>query len=483
MKLTLVQPNLDKKHQNQRQAYGSPNRPPETGLAVLASWIDSYSQNQHETEILDPTQSKEFIAHQASQSEMLGITDWFSNHDNALEISRQAKQINPKLKVVFGGPNASMMPTLILRNHPEVDFVVSRDGEEALLGLAESKPIEQIPNIWYRYQGQIKFTNQKHTDLRKMPLWNFSKHKNSAKRLEEYLAAQSSGLDPWLTPPVTIFSFRGCMKAIREGVCSYCTSSEEKGRALPENILWAQIRHLNQQHNAEIFYMCDDIFTISPKRMKDIADSRPSDIKARIRAYSFLPDLAKLPQEELERLAKDLQKIGVFNLFFGSENYDPSILERMNKRGTTIEETKRVVKTIYDAGGIKTTIAYLLGLPGETKQSLDLNLGTLEQLLNINGEIERLYLSAGMPLIGTQWYQLLLKNSSLVREYLSLKGKTLKDEDSPDYGLLTRLSIKHTTSVNPEQINEYITKFTDFARRKMPEYRIGGFLLDLGDVN
>jgi radical SAM superfamily enzyme YgiQ (UPF0313 family) len=482
MKIVLVQPNLDRRHSGQRQAYGSSNRPPETGLAVLGSWVKAYSAKKHDVRVLNPNKGLEEIAEELAESDIAGISDWFSNHDNCVSLAKKVKAINPKTKIVFGGPNASMIPEEILANHPCVDFVISRDGEDSLLALAEEKPVEQVPNLWFRNaNGEIGFTFRHYTDLAKVPLWDFSDFQNWEQRLSEYLEAQKKGLDPWLVPTLTLFSFRGCIKAVREGVCSYCTSSEERGRALPPKKIWSQILHLNKKYGAEVFYMCDDIFPVTPKRIREIAEAKPKNAKARIRAYGYLPDLAKLSTTQLKEFAKNLKKIGVFNLFFGSENYCPNILAEINKQGVTVEETAKIIKVLHDEGKIKTTIAYLLGLPQESKESLEQNLKTLEKLLKVDGCIERLYISIGMPLKGTIWFKKLAANKDIVTEYREKTGKDIIADDSPDYALLSKLSIKHTTTTTPEEINHYLNKMIELAGKKMPDYRIGGFLLDLSE--
>lgn len=481
MKIALIQPNLDEKHRNQRQAYGSENRPPETGLAVLTSWANNYSDREQDIRILDPNNSIKDIVREVSQVDVLGLTDWFSNHDNCIEIAKRTKSANPQIKIVLGGPNASMMPSLILNNHQFIDYVVQRDGEEAFLGIITRRSIDEIPNLWYRKDSKSEFTFQQFTDLKKMPLWDFSTHENAGKRLKEYFSAQNSGLDPWLVPPIALFNFRGCMKAIREGVCSYCTSSEEQGRALPPKKLWQQIQHLNKTYGAEIFYMADDIFTVTSRRIKQIAEAKPDDAKARIRAYGYLPDMAELSQADLEDMARDLNRIGVFNLFFGSEHYDPAVLLGMNKRGISVEETARVIQTIYEAGGVKTTIAYLLGLPKESRDTLETNIQSLEKLIKFDGRIERLYISIGMPLRGTPWFNDLERDQDVKAEYYNQTGKDLSADDSPEYGLLSRLSLKHRSSVSLRQINDYLGRMIDAAKQKMPEYRIGGFMLDIGE--
>ena len=208
MKIALIQPNLSENYQNQRQAYGSLNRPPETGLAVLSAYIKEYSKKNPEVEILDPNQNIDLINDQVINSDILGLSDWFSNHDTCMDLAKKVKLKSPDLKIVIGGPNVSMIPKEILANHPYIDYVVSRDGEDALLGLVENKSIKNIPNLWYRENGKIRFTNQSYTNLKNMPIWNFENFQNLDDRLDEYLSAQKSGLDPWLIPPLTLFSFR-----------------------------------------------------------------------------------------------------------------------------------------------------------------------------------------------------------------------------------------------------------------------------------
>ncbi len=396
-----------------------------------------------------------------------------------MSLAREVKTRNPNVNIVIGGPNASMIPKEIMNNHAYVDFIVSRDGEDSLLGLAEKQSIETIPNLWYRKDGKIEFTFRDYVNLKKMPVWDFQDFQNVDERLKEYLEAQNASLDPWLVPPLALFSFRGCIKAIKEKVCYYCTSSEEKGRSLSAEKLWEQILHLNRTHNAEIFYMGDDIFPISQRRIQLIADAKPGEARARIRAYGYLPTLASLSQSELEVMTKNLQKIGVFNLFFGSENYDINVLSQMNKKGISVEETSRIIKTLNEQGGIKTTIAYLLGLPGESQESLETNLRTLEELLKIDGCIERLYISIGMPLRGTQWAKELENKKEISDEYFKTTGKDLREDDSPNYSLLSRLSIQNLTTVTVSQINKYLEKMINAARQKMPDYRIGGFMLDI----
>lgn len=477
MKISLIQPGLDKAHQTQRQAYECAEQTPETGLAVLSAWLGAYSKTKPHVEVLDPSIGIERAASVAADSDMLGISDWYSNHANCMELARIVKEKTPKTKVVIGGPNASMMPQLVLQNHPYVDFVVYRDGEDALLGLADGMPLRQIPNLWFRNKsGNIEFTFRRVTDLSKMPLWDFENFQNIEKRLSTYKKLQNRP-DHWLVPPIAVFSLRGCVKALQEGPCYYCTSAQTMFSILPAEKFWAQIKHLHEKYNANLFYVGDDIFAINTGRISELRKAKPPGIKPMLRAYGYLPILSALGDNQLAKTAKDLGEIGIFNLFFGSENYDAAVLRHVNKRGISIERTLRVMGALYAQGGVKTTMAFMVGLPGETKTSVRTNLQTLERITK-EESFERLYISIAMPLVGTPWFRQLSASKEVRRRYLDATGRDLENDDSPDYVALTKIAIEHSTSVSPEAVNNCVREMIDTAKKSIPEHRIGGFFLE-----
>src|SRR3989338_8969067 len=84
MKIALLQPGLGGQYANQRQAYNSGTRPPETGLAVLVSWLRTFTRKEHEVVVLDPSRPVDDLVQEASRYNMLGMTDWFSNHQTVI---------------------------------------------------------------------------------------------------------------------------------------------------------------------------------------------------------------------------------------------------------------------------------------------------------------------------------------------------------------------------------------------------------------
>lgn len=479
MKVALIQPELDKFYSSQKQAYGSNVRPPETGLAVIIAWAKKYCKKKHEFIALNPNKSFNEIIEKASKYDFVGFSDWYTNHLNCIKLAERIKEKNRNAVIVFAGPNASSIPQLILSNHSFIDFIVVRDGEIAFQKLLDREPIEGIPNLCYRRKGKILFTKQEFTDLNKIPLWDFEEFEDKELRLKNYLGSQKN-LDPWIEPPIALYSFRGCIKAIREGECSYCTSYEKIPRMLKEENFWNQVKHLNELYEAKRFYIADDIFTVSFERIKRLAEEKPKNLNVQARAYSYLPYLAGLEQEKLAELAKNLKKIGVFNLFFGNESFDEIVLAKSNKQNPSLEKTIETINILWKEGNVSTTVAVMLGLPKESGKSLELNRKAIIKILNECSEaFARLYLSICIPLRGTDLFKELLDSEEIKKIYLLKTKKELRKDDYPDYVLLANLMIEHFTETSPEEVNQYIRELTAIALQKIPPHRIGGFLSEI----
>ncbi len=211
--------------------------------------------------------------------------------------------------------------------------------------------------------------------------------------------------------------------------------------------------------------------------MEQLAKAKPVSLATpMIRTYGYMPDFIGFSESQMERMATALRVIGVFNLFFGVESYGLRQITRANKLVVSVEESERVIKSLGKAG-IKTTMAYLLGLPGETVESLSTNLDSLERLL-ATGYVERIYLSVVIALRGTPLFEEFCRIPSILEEYGRNTGKDLVRDDDPDYTLLQRLGVEYLTSLRPSSLNEWLSKMITSAEQYLPPHRVGGFLLE-----
>ena len=96
--------------------------------------------------------------------DLIGFSILNANRWGGIEIARTARQINPRVKIVFGGIGATFLWKHLLTHFQEVDFVVIGEGERTFLKLircleTDSLPaIEKINGVAYRKNGQPQRT-------------------------------------------------------------------------------------------------------------------------------------------------------------------------------------------------------------------------------------------------------------------------------------------------------------------------------------
>ncbi|MCX6750580.1 MAG: cobalamin-dependent protein [Candidatus Pacearchaeota archaeon] len=241
VKIDLIYPKLDKDYNGLISGYSI--FPPPSGLEIIASYIQEKISGSR-IKIWDYSLFDKPSINDLS-GEVIGISDWFSNHNNSIKIAQEIKEKNKNCKIVFGGPNASNLNRRILNNHSYIDYVVEGDGEEALLGIINllngKESSSNVPNLWYRNSlGETLFTYHKNVNLNSLPRWNF-KHLVKS-NLEEYDSRKKDYNEDLDRTPIPLSSIRGCLKASKLGKCSYCNIPLRGVRTIKPEKFWNQIR-------------------------------------------------------------------------------------------------------------------------------------------------------------------------------------------------------------------------------------------------
>ena len=103
---------------------------------------------------------REFLA--AQRPAAIGIDlHWMPHCHGAIEVARLAKAAHPDVPVIFGGLSATYFHEELLREYPEIDFVLRGDSTEPplhqlLLALREGGPVDAIPNLVWREDGKVR---------------------------------------------------------------------------------------------------------------------------------------------------------------------------------------------------------------------------------------------------------------------------------------------------------------------------------------
>ena len=92
--------------------------------------------------------------------DIVGIAGPFSSQiENSVKISDLAKQVDPSILTVVGGPHVTTVPKEFLEEAKNVDVAVMGEGEYAMLDIAKffegKKELREILGVAYRQNGKV----------------------------------------------------------------------------------------------------------------------------------------------------------------------------------------------------------------------------------------------------------------------------------------------------------------------------------------
>jgi radical SAM superfamily enzyme YgiQ (UPF0313 family) len=307
--------------------------------------------------------------------DIIGITLVFSvTVKSALNIANLIKKSLPNVKIVVGGPHATILPDDTL-SYEEFDFLVRGEGEYTLLDLVEGKPLNEIQGLSYKENGKI-IHNQEREFIRNLDVLPFPK--------PEYFLIPIKDIKNNFG---VVATSRGCPYK-----CSFCCSptiwkQKVRYRSIP-NII-RELLFRRDKYGVDTFYFSDDSFNLNIKRGKALCRAILTN-KLKIRY--FCEANIKPFDDELMSLMKDS---GCIRLKLGVESGNNRILQLMRKRITTddIKETCRLAKKFQ----VPFTIYIMIGFVTET-------LDEMMDTYNLVKEVEPDYvsLSIATPQIGSE---------------------------------------------------------------------------------
>lgn len=422
-------------------------------LALLA--LATHLEKQFpllEIEVLDGEHlSIEYIQEQLTEKkfDVVGISVIASEgYRSALEIAKKAKE--QEAVVVLGGEHAIIRNTQILSHRPYIDFVVAGQGESALEGIIRKDPLQTIPQLTYR-EGSVIITNPPkrlplHFTL--VPSRKYIDLASYSKRFQKTLESKLTGFKCF----ATIRTQDGCLKAIREGVCTFCKRDDLflAGFRKPD-IFWDEISYLESLGVDYAWDIAASFTTIGSKYIWSLAKKRPSESKIRFRVYARADDLAQ--EENVEALTA----LGVENVLVGFDSGDQTCLDASNKK-TTLKQHCQAAHNLrkYE---IATYAGFVLGHLVETKQSMYNTLRHAQELKDILGDkLFRTTTCSKMQLYpGTvEWHRYL--------ETFPEEQVYYENADDIDLQLLSKKYFERYLHLDPSEADE----FAEQIRRLSP---------------
>jgi anaerobic magnesium-protoporphyrin IX monomethyl ester cyclase len=318
-----------------------------------------------------PEKIKEILGEK--KPNVIGFSILHGNRWGGLEIARIAKQIDPRVTIVFGGVGATFLWEHFLTHFRDVDYVVIGEGEHTFLNLVRHlesghlEAIESLDGLAFRKDGRAVRTAD---------------------------APPIAPLDD-LPDPAQYFTFqhlsltRGCA-----GNCNFCGSPRFWGRHVrfhSADYFVEQIQRLYQK-GTHFFYFSDDTFTVNKKRVIEICKKiieKELDI-----TWNAISRVDHVNEEILFWM----RKAGCVQISYGVESGSEKIRNSLQKKITT--ETILSAFTLTQRYGIMARAYFIYGCPQESWQ-------TIQETIDLIGRIKPLstifYILDIFP--GTQLYE------------------------------------------------------------------------------
>ncbi|MFY9398884.1 MAG: radical SAM protein [Desulfomonilia bacterium] len=287
----------------------------------------------------------------AFQPQVVGTNSVTMNFPQAIGIIRDVKRYDHRIVTMMGGPHVSFDVENTLRNFPELDLIVVGEGEHTL---AELVPILDEPGEWEKVRGiafrkdGVPFRTPARPlieDLDSLPFP--SRHLLPISR---YLA---------LGYPVSLITSRGCPNR-----CIFCLGRRmvgQKGRFRSPKLVVDEIEQVLALGFTRI-NIADDLFTASKQRVFALCEEI---LKRGVRfEWSAFARVNTVDREILQIM----KQAGCDAISFGIESGNPGMLKTI-KKGITIEQAREATRLCKEAG-ITTHASFMVGLPGETPETL-----------------------------------------------------------------------------------------------------------------
>ncbi len=294
--------------------------------------------------------------------QIIGITSFSINLDVAAKILRFAKRRYPEAVTLWGGPHVSFDDLNILRSHRGVDVIVRGEGEETLVEIAkclqQGKGFGAIPGItWRKPDGDLQANAprpfRENLDALPRPAWHLL-------QLSKYKAFGGGA---------SVITSRGCPHR-----CLFCVGRKmigARGRFRDPRKVVDEMEALSKAGFRQI-RIEDDLFTFHKARALAVCrELEGRGLRVKWRAYSRVDTVDP-------ELLSWMARTGCERILFGAESGSPEILRRIRK-GIRPEQTRRAVEMAREAG-IGVLASFVLGLPGETRQTLDQTLAFADSL-------------------------------------------------------------------------------------------------------
>lgn len=341
--------------------------------------------------------------------DIIGISTLFcSNYADLKELTGWLRKRFARALVVCGGHLASAVYRRMYADGMQIDAIGFGEGEVPMLELARAA--EQGNALDYLRDSPLWITAAKAadnsfvpqsvllTDLDEIPPFDFTTlvfpdaYFNSTK----YFFVIDSKEE---RREMFVFSSRGC-----QYTCVFCASQNVHGhkvRVHSVERIKSDILYYNRNYGITRFVFYDDHFLSGKVRALEILEF--------IRQQGFTAEIPTPAFFSIDRdIAEAMGRGGIKEVNITIESGNENTLKRIIHKPGSLKKANEAVDLLHEQGIIAVS-NILIGLPGETKESID---SGLEYLLSTKIDWFQCFVVAPLP--GSELYEICQKNDYLV---------------------------------------------------------------------
>ncbi len=310
----------------------------------------------------------------------------------AIMLSKYLKEKNHDIKIMFGGPQASLTSKITLEKFPWIDVVGIGEGESTIesiiKALEANSSFDSISSVTYRKNGAV-FTNSEQTlleNLDNLPYLDYT-----LINIEDYKC-------------ILIDAGRGCPFG-----CSYCSTKtfwERKYRLKSPYRLVKEIKYLKEEFNKSEFELVHDLFTLKKSNVIEFCNLI---IKENLNIQWGCS--ARIDTLDEEMILK-MKEAGCGSIFIGIETGSQRMQKIINKN-LNINRVYSVID-ILNKYKFKVTTSFIYGFENETYEDIEETLNVMNFCMKKGCKI---LINLCTVFVGTELYENVKNNLEFVNKY------------------------------------------------------------------
>ncbi len=371
MKILLVEADFVREVGDRQSFFTKPSAP-----TLGVNYLGSLLRNQgHEVIVLDSlyeylrtgfvnqvdvVEGTKDILEKERNIECVGISITSPTRNYALNIAKEVKTFNSRIKVIAGGPHITILRKMFLEKFSQFfDFLVIGEGDRTLpelMNALEGKmSIEEVAGIIYLdSRGKIKKTpprailsEKELDDINIVPFTDYPQYQEI--------------LPNGVVPAITLVTTRGCPYH-----CTFCYSPHlwKKYRTQSSKRVLAEIEYIIEKYKVRNIRFQDDTFTFNKNRCLKIFEG--------IKAKGWNIDLYMHTRFDCvdEDIIKDYAEAGGRDIYFGLESGSQKLRIAMDKNhGITNEKILEICGIVKDYS-LNLGLWLIFGYPEETEEDI-----------------------------------------------------------------------------------------------------------------